>query len=289
MHTHRPVLTGLLAMAVLLLPGTAGAQSPSAPAVPGSPAPSVAASPGASSIASAAPIARLRYEVVARRPHDSSAWTQGLLFDADGRLFEGTGITGESSVRELDPVTGAVLRSTLTPDGMYGEGLALVGDRALVQITWQDGVATMYDKESFTVLDTFRYSGQGWGLCFDGRRLVMSDGTGTLTFRDPATFAVLGTVEVTAGRQPVIDLNELECVDGAVWANLWETDWIVRIDPVTGAVTGALDTTGLLVPHPRERVAGAWPNGIAKVPGTDTWLLTGKLWPQMIEVRITEG
>ena len=117
---------------------------------------------------------------------------------------------------------------------MYGEGLALVGDRALVQITWQDGVATMYDKESFAVLDTFRYSGQGWGLCYDGTRLVMSDGSDTLTFRDPATFAVLGTVEVTAAGQPVIDLNELECVDGEVWANLWQTDWIVRIDPPPG-------------------------------------------------------
>ncbi len=277
------MLLGLLATAVLLLPGAALAQSP-----PALPVASAAASP-VTAVASPVPIVRLGYEVVARRPHDTTAWTQGLLYDAAGRLFEGTGITGVSQIRELDPVTGAVLRSTLTPDGMYGEGLALVGDRALVQITWKDGVATMVDKESFTVLDTFRYSGEGWGLCFDGTRLVMSDGSDTLTFRDPATFAVLGSVDVTAAGQPVIDLNELECVDGSVWANLWQTDRIVRIDPATGAVTGALDTTGLLVPHPEDTAPGAWPNGIAKVPGTDTWLLTGKFWPQMIEVRITEG
>jgi glutaminyl-peptide cyclotransferase len=265
-------LLRLLALPVLVLALAApvAAQSPATSALP-TEAPS-----------SPAPIARLGYEVVARRPHDDTAWTQGLLFDADGRLFESTGIIGRSQVRELDPMTGAVLRSAETPGGAYGEGLALVGDRFLVQITWTEGRATAFDKETFGVLDTFDYTGQGegWGLCFDGTRLVMSNGTPALTFRDPATFAVEGTVEVTANGEPVFAINEL--------ANLWQTDLIVRIDPTTGAVTGVLDLAGILQPHPARTTQGAYPNGIAKVPGSDTWLLTGKLWPQMIEVRITE-
>lgn len=271
------VLASVLALLPMVGTGRTDAASPAPTAAPIATA--TAASP--------APIERLGYEVVARRPHDPRAWTQGLVFDATGRLFESTGIVGESQVRELDPLSGAVLRWVPTPDAMYGEGLALVGDRALIQITWKDGVATLYDKASFTVLDTFRYEGEGWGLCFDGARLVMSDGSDVLTFRDPATFSIVGQVAVTAEGSPVGRLNELECADGAVWANVWETDLIVRIDPANGAVTGILDTMGLLVPHPSAADRGAVLNGIARIPGGDTWLLTGKRWPQAIEVRIT--
>jgi len=298
MHSHRLPLVLLLAVSVLA-PAVAGASTPAAPATDAAspttaataatapPAPSVtpSASPGGSS----APIPRLRYEVISRRGHDTTAWTQGLVFDAAGRLFESTGINGRSEVRELDPATGEVLRSVAVPANAYGEGLALIGERMLLQITWKEGKAIAYDKEDFAVLDTFDYTGQGegWGLCFDGTRLIMSNGSDTLTFRDPATFAVLATVAVTGAGEPLARLNELECADGVVWANVWETDWIVRIDPTTGVVTGALDTTGLLVPHPAATDRGAVLNGIAKVPGTDTYLLTGKYWPQMIEVRIT--
>jgi glutamine cyclotransferase len=285
MTSFLPIIAALV-VGMLLAPLQAAAAAPAAsPTGSASPVPSLSATPSASA---QVPIARLGYEVVSRRPHDTTAWTEGLLMDPDGRLFESTGINGVSQVRELDPLTGAVLRSVPVPADAYGEGLALVGDRLLVQLTWQEGRAITYDKETFAVLGTFGYEGEGWGLCFDGKRLVMSNGSDTLTFRDPATFGVLGQVAVTAGGEPVPRLNELECVDGEVWANVWETDWIVRIDPATGAVTGALDTTGLLEPHPARTDPGAVLNGIARVPGGDTWLLTGKRWPEAIEVRITE-
>ena len=289
MRPTRLPLTGLLAIALLAAPALAGAASPPPSPVAVSPdgpeAPSSAPTPAASAV----PIVRLGFEVVARHPHDTSAWTEGLTYDADGRLFESTGIIGRSQVRELDPQTGAVLRSQPVPDDAYGEGLAVVGDGTLLQLTWKEGVATAWVKDTFAVQGTFDYAGQGegWGLCDDGTRLVMSNGSDTLTFRDPATFGVLGAVAVTASGHPLVNLNELECVDGEVWANVWETNWIVRIDPATGAVTGALDTTGLLVPDPAEADRGAVLNGIAKVPGSDTFLLTGKLWPEMIAVRIT--
>ena len=276
MRAVRPVSVVLLAVAALL-PVGALAAAPSA-------------TPGASASAvPVAPFARLGYEVVRRMPHDTTAWTEGLVYDAAGRLYESTGINGQSQVRELDPATGAVLRFVATPDAAYGEGLALVGDTFL-QLTWKEEQAFRIDRSTFEVLGAFDYTGEGegWGLCSDGGRLVMSNGSDTLTFRDPATFAPLGTVAVTASGQALDRLNELECVDGSVWANVWETDWIVRIDPTTGAVTGALDTTGLLVPDPADADVGAVLNGIAKVPGTDTFLLTGKRWPEAIEVRITE-
>lgn len=289
MRSHRLPILGLLVISALT-PTAAGAATPTSTATPVAPATGAPSPVPSAAPASPAVIARLGYEVVSRRGHDTTAWTEGLVFDAAGRLFESTGINGRSEVRELDPATGAVLRSVDVPENAYGEGLALIGERMLLQLTWKEGKAIAYDKESLAVLDTFDYAGQGegWGLCFDGTRLVMSNGSDTLTFRDPATFAVLGTVAVTGAGEPVNRLNELECVDGSVWANVWETDWIVRIDPTTGAVTGALDTTGLLVPHPAATDRGAVLNGIAKVPGSDTYLLTGKYWPQMVEVRITE-
>lgn len=279
-----------LALAAVLLPGLLPAGAAAASPDPSS-GPSASAAPVASpaSIASPAPIARLGYEVVRRMPHDTTAWTEGFVFDEEGRLYESTGINGRSQVRELDPVTGEVLRFVASPDAAYGEGLALVGDTFL-QLTWKEGRAFLVDRATFEVVGEHDYAGQGegWGLCYDGTRLVMSNGSDTLTFRDPATFEVLGTVVVTADGEPVARLNELECVEGDVWANVWETEFIVRIDPGSGAVTAVLDADGLLEPDPAESDRGAVLNGIAKVPGSDTFLLTGKLWPEAIEVRITE-
>ena len=171
--------------------------------------------------------------------------------DDDGRLYESTGLRGRSTIREVDPQTGTVLRSETLLDEQFGEGLALVGDR-LIQLTWQEGVANTWDAATFEALGAFDYEGEGWGLCFDGQRLVMSDGSDRLTFRDPATFAVTGGVRI----EPVagladMRLNELECVDGTVWANAWLTDTIVRIDPAAGRVTGTLDLAGLPGPGPR--------------------------------------
>ncbi len=178
------------------------------------------------------------WSVVSRRPHDAAAFTQGLQLDGAGRLFESTGLYGRSTLREVDPLSGTVLRSVSLPDRLFAEGLALVDDR-LVQLTWREGRARLWDADTFELLDTFRYEGEGWGLCLDGQRLVMSDGSDVLTFRDPVTFEVEGSVQVDHAGYERLPINELECVAGAVWANLWQTDTIVRIDPHSGAITGS--------------------------------------------------
>lgn len=246
-----------------------------------------AASPIPDDGAAASPVAPalLSWEVVSSFPHDTNAWTEGLLIDDQGRLFESTGIVGHTSVREVDRSTGEVLRQASPPDAVYGEGLAVAGDR-LLQLTWKDGVALAWDPDTFDLEGSYSYAGQGWGLCSDGSRLVMSDGSDTLTFRDPATFAVTGSVQVTVMERPLVKINELECVDGEIWANVWETPYIVRIDPSTGVVTGALDLTGLADPDPSASDPGAVLNGIAYDPASDTFLVTGKLWPTMYELRI---
>jgi glutaminyl-peptide cyclotransferase len=229
--------------------------------------------------------AHLDWEVVSRRAHDPEAFTQGLVLDTEGRLFESTGLLGRSTLREVDPQSGTVLRLVSLPDDHFGEGLAQVGDR-LVQLTWRNGVAHLWEKDTFAQVATFHYAGEGWGLCFDGQRLVMSDGSERLTFRDAASFAVLGEVVVREAGDPLTGLNELECALGSVWANVWGTDRIVRIDPDGGQVTGSLDLGGVLLPHPRESRAGAVLNGLAYDAERDTLLVTGKLWPQLIEIRI---
>ncbi|WP_086820566.1 glutaminyl-peptide cyclotransferase [Allokutzneria sp. NRRL B-24872] len=223
---------------------------------------------------------QLRVEVLGTLPHDTSAWTQGLEL-RDGVLYEGTGLKGQSSVRELDPVTGAVRRQVPLPE-LFGEGVTVSGDR-LWQLTWQEGVAIERDRSDLRELRRVSYQGEGWGLCLDGSRLVMSDGSSTLTLRDPATFAELGRVEVSRDGLPVREINELECAGGAVWANLWKRDEIVRIDPASGAVTATVDASGLL--SQADRTATDVLNGIAAVPGTDEFLITGKLWPKIFRVR----
>ncbi|SDN38279.1 glutaminyl-peptide cyclotransferase [Allokutzneria albata] len=223
---------------------------------------------------------RLRVQVLGALPHDTTAWTQGLEL-RDGVLYEGTGLAGQSSVRELDPATGAVRRQVPLPE-LFGEGVTVTGDR-LWQLTWQEGVAIERDRSDLRELRRVRYPGEGWGLCLDGSRLVMSDGSSTLTLRDPATFAELGRVEVSREGVPVREINELECAGGAVWANLWKRDEIVRIDPASGAVTATVDASGLL--SPQDRAGSDVLNGIAAIPGTDEFLITGKLWPKIFRVR----
>lgn len=173
-------------------------------------------------------------------------------------------------------------REVRLPGDLFGEGITVTGDR-IWQLTWQEGVALERDRETLAELRRVEYSGEGWGLCFDGTRLVMSDGSDRLTFRDPATFAPTGSVEVRAEGSPVEELNELECVDGQVWANVWRSDQIVRIDPASGQVTAVVDASGLL--SPQQRAGTDVLNGIAAVPGTDEFLLTGKLWPAVFRVR----
>ena len=234
------------------------------------------------------PVPLLDYEVVSRRAHDTAAYTQGLLLDDAGRLFESTGRWGESDLREVDPASGEVLRLRHSPDDLFSEGLALVGDE-LIQLSWRAGLAQRFDVDSFELLGSHAYAGEGWGLCYDGQRLVMSDGSSRLTFRDAGTLAAIGSVDVTVDGVPVPRLNELECVEGDVWANVWMTDAIVRIDPRDGRVTGVLDLDGILAPHPAMTESGAVLNGIAYDPAADTFLVTGKLWPELIEIRVSES
>ncbi|ADI13711.1 glutaminyl-peptide cyclotransferase [Truepera radiovictrix] len=223
-------------------------------------------------------------EVLATYPHDPEAFTQGLLWDG-GRLFESTGLYGASTLREVVPETGEVVRLVALDARYFGEGLALVGDR-LIQLTWQEGTAFVYDRATFERVGTFSYEGEGWGLCFDGEALYMSDGSATLTRRDPETFEVLETVEVTLRGEPVALLNELECAKGRVYANVFTTDVIVRIDPASGRVQGVVDASALLSAEERARLTrDAVLNGIAYNPEADTFYLTGKLWPKLFEVR----
>lgn len=226
---------------------------------------------------------QLRAQVIQEIPHDVKAFTQGLEL-VDGVLYEGTGTEGGSTIRTVDPATGSVRQRVDLPTDLFGEGITVVG-QTIWQLTWQDGVAIERDRGTLAERGRASYQGEGWGLCHDqaANRLIMSDGTDRLTFRDPRTFEPLGEVKVTSGGSPVTQLNELECAQGAVFANVWKTDTIVRIDPATGTVTADINLTGLLSPEAR---AGADVlNGIAAVPGTDEFLVTGKYWPKMFKVK----
>ncbi|MCA9580366.1 MAG: glutaminyl-peptide cyclotransferase [Myxococcales bacterium] len=227
---------------------------------------------------------QLRVEVLATYPHDPKAWTQGLLWD-DGKVYEGTGLRGESTLRRVALQSGAVEQSVSLPGEVFGEGLALAGDR-LIQLTWKEKRAFVWDRKTFKKIREFSYEGEGWGLCFDGTRLVMSNGTSRLSFRDPETFAEIGSVRVRrAGQRFDGKLNELECVDGSVYANVWTSDYdrIARIDPTTGDMTAWIDASGLLTAA--ERAGRDVINGIAYIPERKTFLLTGKFWPKAFEVR----
>ena len=222
--------------------------------------------------------------MLATHPHDTSSFTQGLLW-FDGLVYESTGQRGQSVLRIVDLPTGRVLQETTTDPRHFGEGLALVEDR-LIWLTWQAGTAGVYHRETLEPTGGFSYSGEGWGLCHDGARLVMSDGSNTLTFRHPETFEVLGSVPVTrADGSPVNRLNELECIGDDVWANVWLTDRIVVIDPETGSVKAEADMAGIISPHPVLSDSNNVLNGIAYRPDTDTFLITGKRWPTVFEVR----
>jgi glutaminyl-peptide cyclotransferase len=223
----------------------------------------------------------MRAEVIATLPHDTAAFTQGLEFSGDV-LYEGTGLEGQSSMRQVDPATALVQKKVELPADMFGEGVTVTGDK-IWQITWKNGIAIQRDKNTLDEVKRARYDGEGWGLCTDGQRLVMSDGSDKLTFRDPQTFAAIGEVRVHEGETPVTQLNELECTPDGVYANVWQTDTIVRIDPGSGSVTATIDLAGLL--QPQDQAGADVLNGIAAIPGTDEFLVTGKLWPKMFRVR----
>lgn len=225
--------------------------------------------------------ARLHVQVIATYPHDPGAYIQGLVLDGDV-LYESTGLEGRSSLRRVDVTSGKVLQRVDQANVIFSEGLALIG-RRLVQLTWKNGIAYEYDKQTLERTREWGYSGEGWGACYDGQSLVTSDGSSRIAYRDPNTLAIRREVQVMDGGRAVDQLNELECVDGSVWSNVYQTDSIVRIDPRSGRVTAIVDAAGLLTAAERARTDVL--NGIAYEPGSKTFLITGKLWPKMFRVK----
>jgi len=224
--------------------------------------------------------ADLTVKVVAEYPHDPAAFTQGLLWH-DGKLYESTGNYGRSSLREVRLQTGDVIRQISLPGNLFAEGLAKV-DRKLIQLTWREGIALVYDLSRLRESGRIQYGGEGWGLCYDGNWLVMSDGSDVLTYRDPNSMAIWKRLPVTFRGNPVKSLNELEYAQGAIYANVWQRMHIVRIEPRTGKVTSLVDASPLLArlkQPPRDVL-----NGIAYAPERGTFFLTGKYWPKLFEV-----
>ncbi len=225
---------------------------------------------------------RYTVKVLASFPHDPTAYTQGLVWHK-GALYESTGQYGQSTLRRVRLEDGAIERNLAVPSQRFAEGLALVGDE-LIQLSWKEGVAARHALVDFSPRGEFRYVGEGWGLCYDGARLVMSDGSDRLQFRDPKTFAPLGEVAVVRSGRPVFRLNELECVEGTVWANVWQDQEIVGIDPKTGAVTAVVDASGLL--SAADAANAEVLNGLAWNPERKSFFVTGKYWPKLFEVEL---
>lgn len=225
------------------------------------------------------------FKVVHSYPHDPNAFTQGLFFH-DGFLFEGTGLRGRSSIRKVEIETGRVVQAVELPPEVFGEGITQWGDR-IIGITWQEQTAYVLDLKTFKLWRKFNYPGEGWGITHNERELIMSDGTAELRFLDPLNFKELKRVRVTADGRPVDQLNELEWVNGQVFANIWQTDRIARIDPKTGNVLGWIDLTGLLPPNQRTGSNDVL-NGIAYDAAKKRLFVTGKLWPRLFEIELTK-
>lgn len=222
------------------------------------------------------------WRIVRVFPHDPDAFTQGLVVEGDV-LYESTGLRGRSTLRRVDLETGQVLQSVALPARYFGEGITLFRER-IYQLTWQSHIGFVYDREQMRPLSDFEYPTEGWGLTHDGERLIMSDGTATLYFLDPDTLEQVGQVSVFDDTGPVVYLNELEYVQGEVWANVWQTDRIARIDPNTGQVVGWIDLAGLL--SPEERRSADVLNGIAYDAVHDRLFVTGKWWPKLFEIEL---
>jgi len=221
--------------------------------------------------------------IVATYPHDPTAFTEGLYFEK-GNLFESTGLEGQSVIREVRLKDGKVLRETRIPAQYFGEGIVAWGGKIL-SLTWNDGIGMIWDRKTLRQTGSFRYQGEGWGLTHNGREIVMSDGTPVLRFLDPKTLKVKRRISVTADGHPVPRLNELEYVKGEIYANVWLTDRIARIDPASGKVTGWIDLSALSRASGRrgeEDVA----NGIAWDAAKDRLFVTGKNWPVLYEIRL---
>jgi glutaminyl-peptide cyclotransferase len=222
--------------------------------------------------------------IVHSYPHDPRAFTEGLLY-RQGMLFESTGRKGHSSVREVNLKTGAVVRQTDLASNYFGEGITIWKDR-LIELTWKDGIGFVYDLNTFKPLADFHYAGEGWALTQDGSHLIMSDGTSDLRILDPDTLSEVGRVHVTCEGHDIHNINELEWVKGEIYANIWLTNLIVRINPASGEVVGLIDLTDL-VAAAVEGGAGDVLNGIAYDAAADRLFVTGKLWPKLYQIRLS--
>ena len=224
--------------------------------------------------------------VLAEYPHDSNAFTQGLEFFGE-RLFESTGLYGNSSIREVDLQSGSTIDLVMLDTDMFGEGLTFLDENHILQLTWKSEEALIWELDPLRIKDSWKYEGQGWGVCLlDNGRLAMSNGSSALSFRDPKTFEVINSIEITLDGVKVEKLNELECDGQTIWSNIWQTDRIIGINPSTGHVTHVLEASNL--PLNRESLpSGAVLNGIAQIPGSENFLITGKLWPKIFEVSFT--
>ncbi|MBA3247106.1 MAG: glutaminyl-peptide cyclotransferase [Pyrinomonadaceae bacterium] len=248
--------------------------------------PSLSSSPAtANSNSSTADVPTYTYEVVNTYPHARDAYTQGLIFQ-DGILWESTGERGRSSLRKVDLQTGKVLKKVDVPPEFFAEGMTVL-DGKVYQLTWQEHKGFIYDAETLKKLGEFSYQGEGWGLTHDGESLIMSDGTNQLRFLHPNTLQVKRTISVFDKGEPLAQLNELEFIRGEIWANIWQTDKIVQLDPQTGKILGWIDLTGLLPTRdytPETDVL----NGIAYDKEGDRLFVTGKLWPKLFEIRLVK-
>ena len=224
------------------------------------------------------------YDVVHVYPHDPHAFTEGLFY-LNGFLYESTGLEGESSIRKVRLETGEVLRRTEVPERYFGEGIVNWGNE-IVSLTWKSGIGFVRTLDTFKVKRDFHYAGEGWALTQDGHRLIMSDGTDELRYLDPSTLKETARLRVRLEGKPLAGLNELEWVRGEIWANVWQTQFVVQIDPSSGAVTGVIDLSGLLAPE--DIVPGQTDvlNGIAYDAAHDRLFVTGKKWPKLFEIRV---
>ncbi|MEM9610556.1 MAG: glutaminyl-peptide cyclotransferase [Actinomycetota bacterium] len=254
-----------------------------ATAPPSSTGPTTTSAPPSPPDASPGELIRLRPEVIRTIDRVPDAFTQGLELSGDV-LFESSGLYGLSDLRRVDPDDWSVIDRVDLPDDVFAEGLTVVDDRVIV-LSWQESTAFVHDIEDLSLVGTFSYETQGWGLCELGDgRLGMSDGSPTITIRDAATFEALDRVEVTVEGDAIALINELECIDDRVWANIWQTDAIVSFEVDDGIVDVVVDAAGLIEPDPADEDADAVLNGIAYL-GEDRFLITGKFWPQAFEVR----
>ena len=235
-------------------------------------------------VGSRAPVSRYVIEHV--YPHDPRAFTQGLEY-LDGALFEGTGLNGESTVRKVEIATGRVLQRASIPADYFGEGITTWG-QTILQLTWQSEMGFVYDRATLKQLRTFRYNGEGWGLTHNATHVIMSDGSASLRFLDPRTLTETHRLLVTDAGIPVRDLNELEWVNGEIYANVWQTEFVARISPTSGRVLGWIDLSGLLSPAEKRNGADVL-NGIAYDAARGRLFVTGKLWPKLFEIKVIAG